>query len=302
MDIHTEITRNAYAKINLTLDILGVEADGYHRLRSVMQTISLHDVITVRRGKPGIRLICSDKEIPSDSRNLAYRAAESFCAVTGIMPEFEITLDKQIPHQAGLGGGSSDAASVLAAFNIMHDEPLTKRVLCNIGAGIGSDVPFFIYGGTVSVGGRGEHIEILPPIPVCHLVIVKPKFGISTAWAYRRLDEIRDDSIARAPDILITNSMIEYLNAGDWDRLPALISNDLEQPSIEKHPVIAEIKRQMVNLGSKGALMCGSGSAVFGIFGSESEAVNASSELNEYGDVYTAYTIHPDTETDSELI
>lgn len=295
MKRHSEISLNAYAKINLTLDILGVEADGYHGLRSVMQTISLHDIITVRCGNPGIHIICSDPRIPSDRRNLAYRAAESYCNATGIAPEIEIILDKQIPNQAGLGGGSSDAAAVLTALNKIYDEQLIQSVLGSIGAEIGSDVPFFLCGGTASAGGRGERIEALSDIPVHHFVLVKPRFGISTAWAYRRLDEMRNYGMAAISPISGTCAMVECINAGDWDRLPSLLMNDLEEPSIERHPMIGDIKRRMIQLGARGVLMCGSGSAAFGIFGSNDEAVNASSMLTEYGDVYIVYTIPRNT-------
>ena len=298
MDKDAEITLNAYAKINLTLDILGMKADGYHELRSVMQTICLHDIITVRHSNLGIYVICSDPRIPSDSRNLAYRSAEAFCAVTGIIPEFEIDIKKQIPNQAGLGGGSSDAAAVLVALNKLYNEPLAQCVLGNIGAGIGSDVPFFVRGGTAIISGRGECIEVLPEIPFYYLVIVKPKFGIPTAWAYRRLDEMRESETAGISMGLKTRTMADCIQAGDWDRLPSLIANDLEQPSIEKHPEIADIKQRMVDLGARGALMCGSGSAVFGIFRSNEEAIDASSQLAEYGDVYVSNTIHQEAEVD----
>ncbi|MHB1456264.1 MAG: 4-(cytidine 5'-diphospho)-2-C-methyl-D-erythritol kinase [Armatimonadota bacterium] len=296
MDRLTEITLNAYAKINLTLDILGVEDDGYHGLLSVMQTISLHDIITIRRCNPGIYVKCSDPRIPSDCRNLAYRAAKEFCAATGIIPEFEINVQKQIPNQAGLGGGSSDAATVLVALNKMYDEPLTQCVLYNIGARIGSDVPFFIHGGTALVTRRGECIETLPDTPEYHLVVVKPNFGISTAWAYRRLDEMRKNGSAELSLISKTNSMVECINAGKWEKLPDLLANDLERPSIERYPAIGDIKRTMISIGAKGTLMCGSGSAVFGIFGGNEDAVSASTKLNAYGNVYTIHTIHPNME------
>lgn len=299
MDRYTEIIQNAYAKINLTLDILGVKADGYHELQSVMQTISLHDIITIKPGNQGIYIVCSDPAIPVDSRNLAYRAAEHFCFAAGIPPEFEIILEKYIPNQAGLGGGSSDAAAVLIMLNKMYDEPLAQNVLNSVSARIGSDVPFFIRGGTASIGGRGECIEALPDIPRYHLVIVKPRFGISTAWAYKRLDEMRGIGIAEMRAVTHTDRLAECIKTGDWDQLPCLIANDLEQPSIDRHPEIDGIKNRMLQLGAKGALMCGSGSAVFGIFGSNEEAVSASFELSVYGDVYVTQTIRPNDEADS---
>ncbi|MHB0998240.1 MAG: 4-(cytidine 5'-diphospho)-2-C-methyl-D-erythritol kinase [Armatimonadota bacterium] len=300
----TELTIRSHAKVNLTLDILGLRDDGYHSLRSVMQSIGVYDTITLRRSSPGIHLTCSDVRIPINERNLAYKAAEALYEAAGIEPAIDIHLEKKIPSQAGMGGGSSNAASVLRALNLMLGEPLNLSALCEVGANIGSDVPFFLIGGTALVQGRGEDIEALPSISTQWMLIIKPPFGISTPWAYRRLDEIRAQEPEALPkriqsiecnETVCTSSdrMIECIEAKDWDLIPKLLSNDLEAPSIERYPDIEGIKEALTASSAKGALMCGSGSAVFGIFANEQEAQSAAEKIgNRYGRLFVTRTIN----------
>ena len=202
-----EFTEGAFAKVNLTLDVLDRREDGYHNLRSIMQTVSLHDDVHVTVGCEGWQIHCyrevlppdADEttepelvtcNLPQDKENLAWKAAEVFYARTGKTPEgLEIFINKRIPLEAGLGGGSADAAAVLRALNRAYDAPLSIPALCELGAQVGSDVPFCVMGGTALVEGRGELLTRLPPAPEMFLVICKPDFSVSTPELYQALDE-----------------------------------------------------------------------------------------------------------------
>jgi 4-diphosphocytidyl-2-C-methyl-D-erythritol kinase len=273
----------AYAKVNLTLDVLGKRSDGFHDIESVMQTISLHDTITLSvGGERGIRMTCDMPEIPTGESNLAYKAVSLFFEKQGVSTGLDIRIEKCIPPEAGFGGGSSDAAAVLRGLSwLLKREGVPKAFgtaellkLMDLAAQVGSDVPFFLVGGTALVRGRGEDVIPLPDIPTWWLVIVKPPFGVSTAWAYSRLDEV----VREKQDVS--------------EFLPSLLHNDLELPAVEQHPEIAEIKEALLQVGAQGALMCGSGSAVFGLFEDESAACAAMKQLCEQaGDIFVAKTI-----------
>ena len=185
----TTLYEGAFAKINLTLDVLGKRADGYHDLQSVMQTISIRDdvEIDVGTGKPW-RLLCSVEGIPTDEKNLAWKAAKSYCDAMGKDPEgLEIRIVKRIPSGAGLGGGSADAAAVLRALNRHYGDPLSVLALAELGAQVGSDVPFCVVGGTAMVEGRGERLRKLPDMPDCLFVVCKPDFSVSTPELYGKI-------------------------------------------------------------------------------------------------------------------
>ena len=187
----TTLYEGAFAKINLTLDVLDKREDGYHDIKSVMQTISLRDdvEIDVGTGKPW-KLSCSMEGIPTDERNLAWKAAKVFCDTMNLDPDgLEIRITKRIPAEAGLGGGSADAAAVLRALNRHFDRPLSILALAELGAQVGSDVPFCTLCGTAMVEGRGERLRKLPDMPDCILVVVKPGFSSSTPALYQKLDE-----------------------------------------------------------------------------------------------------------------
>ena len=280
----------AYAKVNLTLDVLGKRSDGFHDIESVMQTISLHDTITLSvGGELGIRVTCDMPEIPTGEANLAYKAASLFFEKQGVSTGLDIRIEKRIPPEAGFGGGSSDAAAVLRGLSwLLKREGVPKAFgtaeplkLMDLAAQVGSDVPFFLVGGTTLVRGRGEDVIPLLDIPTWWLVIVKPPFGVSTAWAYSRLDEV-----VRHPSPAVREKQ------GVSECLPSLLHNDLELPAVEQHPEIAEIKEALLQVGAQGALMCGSGSAVFGLFEDESAACAAMKQLCEQaGDIFVAKTI-----------
>lgn len=282
----TAVVRS-YAKVNLSLDVLGKRPDGYHAIESVMQTISLHDTLTLTLGKPGIRVTCDMPRIPTDESNLAHKAAALFFARVGIEPALDIHIEKRIPPEAGLGGGSSNAAAVLRALGCDCLLFTDHCSLSDLAAMVGSDVPFFLVGGTALVRGRGEIVEILPDLKPWWLVIVKPPFGVSTAWAYQRLDEMNPPG----KQMTTSERIRKCIEEEGCRELPRLLSNDLDLPVIERHPKIGYLKEALIEAGASASLMCGSGSAVFGLFESEESAREASGRLAEFGQVFVERTV-----------
>lgn len=251
----------AYAKLNLTLDVLGKRADGYHDLKSVMQTVSVQDdiQIDIGTGKPW-ELSCSDPEIPTDGRNHAWKAAKVFFDTAGIDPEgIKITITKRIPSQAGMGGGSADAAAVLRTLNRHFGTPFSDVTLAELGAQVGSDVPFCVLGGTMMAEGRGELLRKLPNMPDCIFVICKPDFSASTPELYRKLD---GSDIARHPDNL---AMENALQTGDLGMVAGNVFNVFDPLVSAEHPEVDHIKSVCDCCGSLVQQMTGSGSAVFAI-------------------------------------
>lgn len=255
----TTLYEAAYAKLNLTLDVLGKRDDGYHDLKSVMQTISIRDdiEIDVDTGKPWC-LKCDKEGIPTDESNLAWKAAKVYCDAVGKEPNgIEIRITKRIPSQAGMGGGSADAAAVLRALNRYYDDPLSILALAELGASVGSDVPFCVVGGTAMVEGRGERIRKLPDMPDCVFVVCKPEFASSTPELYRKLDET---AIAKHPD---NQAMESALLAGDLGRVAENLCNVFDPVVTADHLELNYIKSIFNSYGSVGQQMTGSGSAVF---------------------------------------
>lgn len=249
----------AYAKVNLTLDVLGKRPDGYHDLKSVMQTISLRDdiEIDVGTGKPWA-LRCDKEGIPCDERNLAWKAAKVYCEALRKDPNgLEIRITKRIPSEAGLGGGSADAAAVLRALNGHYGNPLSILALAELGAQVGSDVPFCVVGGTVMCEGRGERLRKLPDMPDCIFVVVKPDFSISTPELYRKIDE---KVIAHRPD---HRGMESALLAGDLSRVAQSLCNVFDPVVTEEHLELNYLKSIFYSYGAVGYQMTGSGSAVY---------------------------------------
>ena len=284
----TTLYEGAFAKINLTLDVLGKRADGYHDLQSVMQTVSIRDdvEIDVGTGKPW-RLLCSVEGIPTDEKNLAWKAAKIYCDAMGKDPEgLEIRIVKRIPAGAGLGGGSADAAAVLRALNRAYDAPLSIPALCELGAQVGSDVPFCVMGGTAIVEGRGELLTKLPPAPEFFLVICKPDFSVSTPELYRKLDET---FIEKRPD---HKSMQLNLQKGELLGIGGSLCNVFEPIVMQEHFDINYIRSMMYTYGAYGAQMTGSGSAVFGIYDSFEYATVACTMLKDkYSEIFLAKTV-----------
>lgn len=257
----TTLYEGAFAKINLTLDVLGKRDDGYHDLQSVMQTISIRDdiEIDVGTGKPWV-LHCSMEGVPTDERNLAWKAARIFLDTIQKDPEgLEIRITKRIPMEAGMGGGSADAAAVLRALNRHYGNPLSVAALAELGSMVGSDVPFCVLCGTAMVEGRGERVRKLPDMPDCFFVVCKPDFSSSTPELFRKLDE---KEIPKRPNNLGLESA---LLAGDLRKVCENIWNVFDPVVTEEHLEINYIKSLFYNYGAIGYQITGSGSAVFAI-------------------------------------
>ncbi len=278
----------SYAKVNYTLDVLSLRADGYHNLASVMQTISLADIIEIEREvAPGIRIECDVPGIPTDHTNLAFRAADAAMRAVGRSAGLRIRLDKRIPSQAGLGGGSSNAAYTLIGVNKLLELALSDEKLLELGAGLGSDVPFFLVGGTVSVRGRGESMTALQDGPTLWLVVVKPEEGVSTKWAFDALDAIPDRMSNRA-----TRSMEEVLREGCVERIYARMTNDFEQVVFAGRSAIALLHDDFHMARARNSRLCGSGSAVFGVAYSHKEAEEIARLIRlKYRNVYVCRSI-----------
>lgn len=257
----TTLYEGAFAKINLTLDVLGKRPDGYHDLQSVMQTVSIRDDIEIDldTGKPWC-LECDKEEIPADETNLAWKAAKVFFDTTGKDPNgLTIRITKRIPSQAGLGGGSADAAAVLRALNRHYGNPFSIYALAELGASVGSDVPFCTVCGTAMVEGRGERLRKLPDMPDCVFVICKPDFSASTPELFRKLDAAE---IGKRPDNV---AMESALLAGDLGKVAENLCNVFDPVVTADHLELNYIKSIFNSYGSVGQQMTGSGSAVFAI-------------------------------------
>ncbi len=281
----TTLYEGAFAKVNLTLDVLDKRPDGYHDLKSVMQTISIRDdvEIDVGTGKPWA-LHCSMDGIPTDETNLAWKAAKIFCETTGKDPNgLEIRITKRIPSGAGLGGGSADAAAVLRALNRHFDSPLSILALAELGGQVGSDVPFCTLCGTAMVEGRGERLRKLPDIPDCFFVVCKPEFSCSTPELYRKIDQVTP---AKRPD---NQAMESALLAGDLGKVAENIWNVFDPVVTEDHLELNYIKSIFNSYGAVAEQMTGSGSAVFAIVESFEYAAVICNMLKEnYPSVYIA--------------
>ena len=265
----------AYAKLNLSLDITGVRPDGYHELIMVMQTTTLYDNVALERltEADGIRSRSNLRYIPNDSRNLGVKAASAFFDHTGIRAGVSINIKKNIPVGSGMGGGSADAAAVLRGLNQMFGYPLDRKALEDLGATVGSDVPFCIAGGTQLATGRGEVLSDLPPLPDCSIVICKPSFSISTPELYRRID---DTEILHHPN---TQALLEGLDKGDLSQICKNMYNVFEETPLEQFVTIRQIRQTLMDQGALGSMMTGSGSAVFGIFDDPDRANSAHEAL-----------------------
>ncbi|MBQ7703835.1 MAG: 4-(cytidine 5'-diphospho)-2-C-methyl-D-erythritol kinase [Selenomonadaceae bacterium] len=247
----------ARAKINLTLDILGKRADGYHEVEMIMQTLELADIVEIEMADEIILKISGNDSLPNDEKNLAFRAVlevQKFCNKNfGV----EINLVKKIPSAAGLAGGSSDAAAVIRGLNILYDLNLSVAEMLEIGAKIGSDVPFCIIGGTCLASGRGEKLTRLNDLDIFDVVLIKPRGEISTAWAYQTYDE--KPAAIHPPNAEIVKLLAEKNYSAAFQKF----SNVLEPVAIKKIPAIETYKKFLIDSGAKVAMMSGSGPTVF---------------------------------------
>ncbi|WP_082235831.1 4-(cytidine 5'-diphospho)-2-C-methyl-D-erythritol kinase [Halobacillus massiliensis] len=253
------VLEKAPAKINLSLDVLHKRPDGYHEVEMVMTTVDLADRIELKL-LPGsqIKIESESRFVPNDERNLAYRAAQLMQNHFNIKQGVRIFLEKNIPVAAGLAGGSSDAAAVLRGLNKLWKINASIDTLAELGARIGSDVSFCVYGGTAVARGRGEIIEELPPPPACWVVLAKPAIGVSTQTIYQKLNIKK----AEHPN---TKAMIDALYRGSFDDICANVSNILEGVTTKLHPEVNQIKEKMKQAGAEAVLMSGSGPTVFAL-------------------------------------
>lgn len=264
------ISVKAYAKINLGLDVLRRRSDGYHDVCMIMQSLSLHDDLTIKTtSKEGIYLKSNLPYLSNDKKNLVYKAAALFMEANSIKSGLEINLIKKIPVAAGLAGGSSDAAAALKGLNQLFQTGISDAGLMQLGVKIGADVPYCILLGTALSEGIGEKLTPLPPLPECHILLVKPDISISTRQVYEGL---KLDASTIHPDI---EAMKQALVSADLNALTAKMGNLLESVTIRMHPVIDEIKKNMILAGAMNSLMSGSGPTVFGIFSNKSQADKA---------------------------
>jgi 4-diphosphocytidyl-2-C-methyl-D-erythritol kinase len=281
------ITLVAPAKINLRLSVISKRKDGYHEIDSLIQKIALADTITLRYGESGIRLACPGTDLPTGKANLAFRAAESFLGYITSHDSpgaigIDIVLEKKIPVAAGLGGGSSDAATVLKGLNILLAAGLSTDELLQLARPLGADVPFFIYDWPAAwAGGIGDQLTIAEPLVNYHVVLVNPGFPVSTAWVYEHFALTSDAD----PFILARGRGTEGNGASRRFIIPDGLHNDLEAVTSRRFPEIKQIKRELQQGGAAGVLMSGSGPTVFGLFTDMDRAELSAAKLaGKYGD------------------
>lgn len=263
------ISLNAHAKINLSLDVLNKREDGYHNLQMIMQTIQLHDTISIDEIPHGVEIKCEAPYVPNNSTNIAYKAAEAMINKYKLDAGVKIVIDKRIPVAAGLAGGSTDAAAVLKGINILFKLGISQNELMEIGKTIGADVPYCILGGTALAEGIGEKLTSLTPLENIPVLLIKPKIGVSTVWVYKSLVL---DKVNKRPN---TDMLISAIEKKDIKYVAENMSNVLESVTTSKYPLINKIKKALIHNGAIGSMMSGSGPTVFGIFESEEKAKTA---------------------------
>ena len=278
----------AFAKINLGLDVLGKREDGYHEVRMIMQTIRMYDQLDMRKSvEPGIHLTTNKKYISVDENNLVWRAAKLMMDTCGIMEGVSIHLHKVIPVAAGMAGGSSDAAATLVGMNRLFHCGLSKEKLMELGVQIGADVPYCVLRGTALAEGIGEKLTVLPPMPDCWILIGKPGISVSTKYVYTTLD-LNTDTVH--PDI---DGMKKALEDGNLYGITERMGNVLQDVTIPAYLEVERIKEQMKTLGAVNAMMSGSGPTVFGIFDNEEKAQEACQKLRESGSCQQVFLTVP---------
>ncbi len=264
------VTLFANAKINLALDVLEKRTDGYHELRMIMQSVSIHDVIKLEQAESGITFQCGGGA-PTDESNLAVRAARLLLEDSGTKGGVKITLEKHIPSMAGMAGGSADCAAALIGTDLLFGLDTPREKLLKMACSLGADVPFCALGGTKICEGIGEKMTALPKMPECAIVVVKPSVSVSTPWAFARFDSITSP---KKGDFI---GMISAFERGDLGGIGSLLFNALEYAA--DLPEIKKAKEDLMKFGACGALMTGSGSAVFGIFESGERAEKCAETL-----------------------
>lgn len=276
----------AYGKVNISLDVVGKREDGYHLLRMIMQTVDIYDELFFERCEDGIHISCNKVFVPTDKRNLVYKAIELFKDTYGIDGGVKVHIVKNIPVEAGMAGGSTDAAAALRAMRDLYKPEVCDEELMKLGVKIGADVPYCILGGTALCEGIGEVITPLKLFKDKILVVVKPKFGVSTVGTYKAFDI---NSIKAHPN---TEKLIEAMEKENVSYVAENMMNLLELVTIKNHSEIQTIKDFMKNNGSMGSMMSGSGPTVFGFFEDMLTAQNCYEKLKEsYKEVFITRTI-----------
>ncbi|HPU64110.1 MAG TPA: 4-(cytidine 5'-diphospho)-2-C-methyl-D-erythritol kinase, partial [Mobilitalea sp.] len=261
------IAVKAYAKINIGLDVIRKRPDGYHDIKTIMQTVDLYDTVSIKKTKfQSVTVRSNLNYLPTDQRNLAFKAVQLFRELFTIKDGLSIYLNKRIPVSAGLAGGSADAAATLKGLNQLYQIGLSLEELMAIGVKLGADVPFCLLMGTALAEGIGENLKPLPPLPDCFILLVKPDINVSTKYVYENL---RLNEGERHPDI---DAMLEALNERNLYKLAPLIDNIMETVTAGEYPVINEIKEKMKENGALSSVMSGSGPTVYGIFDNQQKA------------------------------
>ncbi|SHI80256.1 4-diphosphocytidyl-2-C-methyl-D-erythritol kinase [Malonomonas rubra DSM 5091] len=274
---------NSPAKINLCLHVLGRRLDGYHELAMAMQRVDLSDRIRIQVSDgSGVRVSCAGLRLDVDEENIAAKAAKLVLAESRRELAITISIEKNIPVAAGLGGGSSNAATVLAGLDKMLGLELGQRRLMELGAQLGADVPFFIYGAPAWATGTGTQLDALPSLPDVAYLLVNPKIAVSTAWVYQSLELTKGGELANLPRFSVVTR----------DDLCAALHNDLERVTLQRYPLLAEIKQLLLEYGACGSLMSGSGATVFGVFADYAEACRVAEELKRKQD-WLFYPVKP---------
>lgn len=272
------ITRKAYAKINLGLDVIRRRPDGYHEVKMIMQSVGIYDILTFQRAdREGIRISLDHAELPCDQNNLIYKAAQLIMDAYGIKSGVEITLNKNIPIAAGMAGGSTDAAAVFHGLNELFGLGMSLQDMKEMGVKIGADVPYCIMGGTALSEGIGEILTPLSAPPDAHLLIAKPDINVSTKFVYENLHA---DTLTDHPDI---DGMVKALNEGNLKGITDRMGNVLETVTVKEYPIIDRIKKEMLGGGAENALMSGSGPTVFGIYKEKKAAEKCCEAIREQG-------------------
>ncbi len=276
----------AYGKVNIVLDIIGKREDGYHLLRMIMQTVNIYDELTFNKGAEGIHITSNKEFVPTDNKNLVYKAIELFCHTYGIKREMEVHIEKNIPVEAGMAGGSTDAAAALRAMRDIYKPNVSNEELRLLGVKLGADVPYCIEGGTALCEGIGEVITPLKDFKDKLMVVVKPNFGVSTVDTYKgfKLNEVKVH-----PDV---EGVIKAMARDDVKYVADNMMNLLELVTIKDHKEIEDIKGFMCKEGALGAMMSGSGPTVFGFFNDINKANQCADRLRDkYKEVFVTRTI-----------
>lgn len=276
----------AYGKINIALDVIGKRDDGYHLLKMIMQTVNIYDELELKKSAKGIKITSNKSFVPTDNRNLVYKAIELFCNTYSVEKAISVHIEKNIPVEAGMAGGSTDAAAALRAMRDLYKPEISDKELMELGVKIGADVSYCIKGGTALCEGIGEVITELKPFKDKLLVVVKPNFGVSTIATYKgfKLSEVKQH-----PKV---DELIEAMNRDDLKYVADNMMNLLELVTLKEHEEISRIKEFMCAEGALGSMMSGSGPTVFGFFDSEEKANKCAEMLKDkYKEVFVTSTI-----------